>query len=258
MTDGGGDQNLAARLQMQELGLHEQEQHDTEYAALSQAQEWQMQHQRQAEAQMQMMPQLSAPRPAGWCPGCDASQLPLHIRAEALSSALSWHSGVELFLCVLLLLFVASNRGLLLALAFTALLSPVAGLIAARMRDRRLALCHTALSAGVIALRAVAVPLSTANFLTASSSVALAIPSVHLCYLAASWFAFLLCDAALSTPRLRTAAAARTPCEMLQSTRPALCTLTASGATARQSVATHALLQQFPAEWSRGVLQWAL
>ena len=197
MTDD--DAAVAARLQMQEFRLQEQEQHDAEYAARSQAEEQQIQQQQvEAQQQMQMMQpqrqQLSAPRSSGMCPGCsrDASQLPLHIRADALRSEIVWHSAVELILCVLLLLLVAPERELLLAGAFTALLSPIAGFLAARWRDRRLAFFHTALSASVIALRAVAVPLSSANFLTASASVALAVPSVHVSYLAASWLTFLL------------------------------------------------------------------
>ena len=58
------------------------------------------------------------------------------------------------------------------------------GLAATRWRDWRLALLHTIGTAGVVAVRGVAVPLSTSNALLGAAAAVCVVPTLHALWLA--------------------------------------------------------------------------
>ncbi len=112
------------------------------------------------------------------CP-CDGAP-----SAEDAAADMLWHCSYDLVLCVLII----PALGGIAAVGF---LAPIAGIAASRRRSVPLALAHFVLQLGNMALRGVAAPLLSTNFLYVSTAIALGIISAYLAWVAAA-YAFLL------------------------------------------------------------------
>ena len=203
------DERLAATLQMEELRSQQQLTSDADLAARMRneqqfdsdadlATRMQVHEQAWAQAVAGEEPRISvvadAPsRLRGRCgvPCGGSSALPLRLQAAMVHSALLWRSCVELMLSVFLVIFLATVSHLILALTLSSLLAPVFGLAATRWRDWRLALLHTIGTAGVVAVRGVAVPLSTSNALLGAAAAVCVVPTLHALWLALRWLMLL-------------------------------------------------------------------
>ena len=172
---------------------------DAVLAAALQAQEMELLQQERADGEQRPQPSPPARRQPENIPA----------KAMALKSSIAWHVSVDLVhSCVLLVLLSAESTGLSKVLGSVAVLSPVAGLLAVRHPDWRLALAHGILSTGGFAIRT-ALPSTSSNFLISASSVALAFPAFHHAFLAVQRLAFLWSHRKASSSA-RTRASSRT------------------------------------------------
>ncbi len=190
------DEAYAVRLQLEEMDAANREAGDERLAALTQAQEYRAQAAQQAQAAATEVPgprarvswQQRGARSGrdGTRTGSAAASIPPLQRAMWLRHELKWHSGVDAVACLAMLMPLGP-------VALACLVSPAAGVLSARLADRRAALLHALLAAGNVVVRAVYSPVATPNFLYAATGVALALPAFHVFWLASRWFRLLWC-----------------------------------------------------------------
>ena len=184
MQELQGEQQLAedARLAMQEHQLQE----DARLAMRMQEREQRLRAQHSVDEQRRVADEAVGQQSAAR----------LHAAETALlAGRLTWFSGVEALISLLLVAFIAStsDRALLLALALTSLLAPAVGVASVRWRDWRIALVGAISTAAVVAVRVGIIPSGTPNMLLAACSVMCAVPSLHALHLSLRWLVLVRC-----------------------------------------------------------------
>lgn len=117
----------------------------------------------------------------------ESLQRELSKRRSECQMDILWFSSLDFIFCVLMIAPLG-------AIAVAGFMSPVAGLLSARLCRWQVATVHVLLEVMNFGLRAIYVPLTTTNFLFASGAIALALSSAHLGFKGIVWTRLLWRD----------------------------------------------------------------
>ena len=114
-------------------------------------------------------------------------------RAHILHESICWHSAVDFFLAAMLLSLVKSQAELLLPAMMLIVVSPI-GVYASRSKSRAIVMFHALCTIARCCFRVI-VAILTPNFLVSVCSLVLALPALHLAWLAVHLVALRWCRA---------------------------------------------------------------